>query len=189
MMSLSKHKLMIILSVLIPMILVTMGTVILVAETGEYRIPLIETGRYTEDKHVIHIRGLIDMTIYAPGFRGPVYGIKGKANVSLNTTTGTARGEAYNPRSGATVLSYHASFVYVSATSYRAISISSLLYILGLFTGITGTALIVYKGEGEEVYLALLPLMAAIMGFALALLLARMTGTMIPTGGGGGGIT
>lgn len=186
-MAVSRHKLMILLSVLIPMVLVTVGTVVLVAGTGEYRLPLVKTGRYTEDRHIIHVRGLIDMVIYTPGFRGPVYGVRGRANISLNTARGTASGEAYNPRSGATALSYHADLVYLSATSYQAISTSSLLYILGLFAGIAGTAVIVYKGEGEEVYLALLPLMAAIMGFALALLLARMTGTIIPVGGGGGG--
>lgn len=186
----SKHGLLIILSVLVPMLLVTIATVIIVAGTNEYRIPVTVDGHYIEDKNLIHIRGLIDINIYLPGYRSPVYSIQGKANTSITALTGTAQGRALNPRSGATILTFSSSFMYVSATSYWSISIASLLYILGIFAGIAGAGVIIYKGKGVEVYLALIPLMITIMSFALALLLARMTGSIVAIGGGGeGGIT
>ncbi len=180
-----KHKVLILASILIPMILVTAATVILVQGTYEYRLPLTKTGRYTEDKSLIHVRGLIDLTVYVPGYKNPVYNIKGRVNAS--NTSGTVAGEAVNPRSGAVVAAFKGSYVYVSATTYSSISIASLLYIIGVFAGIAGTAILVYKGRGFEVYLALLPLMAAIISFALVLLLARITGSIMvsPTGGGG----
>jgi len=183
----SKHGLLIILSVLVPMLLVTIATVIIVAGTNEYRIPVTVDGHYVEDKNLIHIRGLIDMNIYLPGYRSSIYSIQGEANTSIATLTGTAQGKALNPRSGATILSFSSSFVYVSATSYWSISIAGLLYILGIFAGIAGAGAIIYKGKDIEVYLALIPLMIAIMSFALALLLAKMTGSIMPIGGGGGG--
>jgi len=187
----SKHGLLIISSVLMPMLLVTIATVIIAAGTNEYRIPVTADGRYIEDKNLIHIRGLIDMNIYLPGYRSPVYSIQGEANISITTLTGTARGKALNPTSGATILTFSSSFMYVSATSYWSISIASLLYILGIFAGIAGAGVIIYKGKGIEVYLALIPLMIAIMSFALALLLTKMIGGMIPISGGrgGGGLT
>ena len=182
----SKHELLIISLVLAPMLLVTVATVILVAETNEYRIPVTVDGRYVEDKNLIHIRGLIYMNIYLPGYRNPIYSIQGEANISITSLNGTVRGKALNPMSGATILTFNGSFVYVSATSYWSISIASLLYILGVFTSIAGAGVIIHKGKGIEVYLALIPLMIAIMSFALALLLAKMTGSIILISGGGG---
>ena len=180
-----KHRILVLASILVPMILVTVATIILVQGTYEYRLPLAKTGRYTEDKSLIHVRGLIDLTIYVPGYKNPVYNIRGRVNTS--NTSSTVAGELVNPRSGAIVASFRGSYVYVSATTYSSISIASLLYIIGVFAGIAGTAILVYKGRGLEVYLALIPLMTAIISFALALLLAKITGSIIvsPTGGGG----
>lgn len=173
------------LTILLPSILVAVGTIILVQGTSEYQIPVSESGEYIEGSHLIHVRGLIDYQVYIPGSTGPQFAVTGSANVSNNSIN--TNGMLYNPRSRALVAQYRSSLIYLSATKYSAISYATLLYIMGGVIGLAGTAVILYKPQPEKgvyAWMALIPLLLAITNILLAVMLSKMTGVTAPVPGG-----
>ncbi len=175
------------LALILPSIFIVAGTTILVQGTGEYRIPVSESGRYVEGSHLIHVRGLIDYQVYIPGSTGPQFAVAGSANISNNSIE--AGGTLYNPRSRALAVQYRSSLVYLSATRYDAISYAMLCYIIGSVIGLAGAAVILYKSQPEKgvyAWMALVPLLLGITSILLAVMLSKMTGITAPVPGGGG---
>ncbi len=183
-----KYTVLMLIAILLPAILVTTGTALLVQGTNEYHIPITKNGKYVEGTHIIHVRGLIDYQVYIPGSTGPTFAVAGTANVSDKNIT--AKGSLYNPRSRALAVQYRSSLVYVSATSYNALSLAMLFYIIGGIVGLAGAGVILYKADPEKgiyVWMTLIPLLLGITNILLAVMLSKMIGLATPAIGGGQG--